>query len=251
VNPLRYRGYYYDAETGFYYVNSRYYDPGVGRWINGDNQISGIGGDIRGYNLYAYCLNNPVNMSDLSGKWPEWIKNSAKSIIKNIAKPIIDSIQKSLSKINATHSQGINISGTPSCFIFNLQVGVSIDTKGNVAIQGSAGGGVTGGSPGISITGYQSISNASSIDKLEGLGYQVGGSAGIPVYGVPVAVGGDINIMPDSDLNKTYFGATTNLGFGTPGGEFHVEWGETATWDASRFNIFDIANETYIRFMDW
>ncbi|MFR6646206.1 MAG: RHS repeat-associated core domain-containing protein [Acutalibacteraceae bacterium] len=37
VNPLRYRGYYYDSETGFYYVSSRYYDPEIGRWINADS----------------------------------------------------------------------------------------------------------------------------------------------------------------------------------------------------------------------
>ena len=36
INPLRYRGYYYDTETGFYYVSSRYYDPAIGRWINAD-----------------------------------------------------------------------------------------------------------------------------------------------------------------------------------------------------------------------
>ena len=72
VNPLRYRGYYYDSETGFYYVSSRYYDPEIGRWINADNQIAGIGGEVLGYNLFAYCMNNPVNMSDPSGYWPKW-----------------------------------------------------------------------------------------------------------------------------------------------------------------------------------
>ena len=71
-NPFRYRGYYLDTETGFYYLNSRYYDPAIGRWLNADAQISGIGGDLRGYNLFAYCFNNPVNMSDPSGNWPKW-----------------------------------------------------------------------------------------------------------------------------------------------------------------------------------
>ena len=71
-NPFRYRGYYYDTITGFYYVSSRYYDPEIGRWLNADGQISGVGGDIRGYNLFAYCFNNPVNMSDPTGNWPSW-----------------------------------------------------------------------------------------------------------------------------------------------------------------------------------
>ena len=62
----------YDAEIGLYYVSSRYYDPEIGRWINADGQISGVGGDIRGYNLFAYCFNNPVNMSDPTGNWPSW-----------------------------------------------------------------------------------------------------------------------------------------------------------------------------------
>ena len=71
ANPLRYRGYVYDAETGFYYVSSRYYNPEVGRWINADNQIAGVGGEILGYNMFAYCNDNPVNYKDSEGTEPE------------------------------------------------------------------------------------------------------------------------------------------------------------------------------------
>lgn len=69
-NPLRYRGYYYDAETGFYYLTSRYYDAEIGRFVNADNAISGTGESVQGYNLFAYCFNNPVKMSDETGHWP-------------------------------------------------------------------------------------------------------------------------------------------------------------------------------------
>ena len=59
-NPLRYRGYIYDNETGFYYLQSRYYDPAVGRFINADD-IAYLGaGGLTSYNLFAYCGNNPV-----------------------------------------------------------------------------------------------------------------------------------------------------------------------------------------------
>ena len=71
-NPLRYRGYYYDAETGFYYLNSRYYDPETGRFLNADGQISAVGGELLGYNVFSYCFNNPVNKSDADGNWPKW-----------------------------------------------------------------------------------------------------------------------------------------------------------------------------------
>jgi len=66
INPFRYRGYYYDTETGFYYLQSRYYDPVVGRFINADAFVS-TGQGFVGNNMFAYCLNNPINMSDYSG----------------------------------------------------------------------------------------------------------------------------------------------------------------------------------------
>ena len=67
LNPFRYRGYYYDTETGLYYLNSRYYDPKVGRFINAD-EIDYLGEDAEfSCNLYAYCANNPVIGYDPNG----------------------------------------------------------------------------------------------------------------------------------------------------------------------------------------
>ena len=69
LNPLRYRGYVYDTETGLYYLQSRYYDPEVGRFINADAYATtGIG--LVGNNAFAYCNNNPVNLKDYRGYLP-------------------------------------------------------------------------------------------------------------------------------------------------------------------------------------
>ena len=66
IQPFRYRGYVYDYETGFYYLQSRYYDPTTGRFISADVLLS-TGQGVLGHNCYAYCLDNPVNMVDEGG----------------------------------------------------------------------------------------------------------------------------------------------------------------------------------------
>lgn len=65
-NPLRYRGYVYDEETGFYYLQSRYYDPSIGRFINVDALIS-TDQSLLSSNMFAYCINNPVVYIDPNG----------------------------------------------------------------------------------------------------------------------------------------------------------------------------------------
>ena len=62
LNPFRYRGYYYDAELGLYYLNVRYYDPNTGRFISSDPKYISTGQGLIGNNMYAYCLNNPVGI---------------------------------------------------------------------------------------------------------------------------------------------------------------------------------------------
>ena len=71
VNPLRYRGYFYDTETGLYYLQSRYYDPEVGRFINPDAYAS-TGRGILGTNMFVYCNNNSIMLSDGSGTLSAW-----------------------------------------------------------------------------------------------------------------------------------------------------------------------------------
>ena len=67
INPFRYRGYYYDTETDLYYLNARYYDPYTKRFVNADTYIN-ANGDFDGFNMYAYCSNNPIMFVDITGE---------------------------------------------------------------------------------------------------------------------------------------------------------------------------------------
>ena len=69
INPIRYRGYYYDAETGLYYLQSRYYDTVTKRYINPDGYVF-TGQDMQSGNMFAYCGNQPVDRCDQTGnRW--------------------------------------------------------------------------------------------------------------------------------------------------------------------------------------
>ena len=85
INPLRYRGYVYDEDTTLYYLQTRYYDPQTGRFINADNTIFiGSSGTAIGDNIYTYCENNPINRSDREGTFFKEIYNKLKKAVRKI-----------------------------------------------------------------------------------------------------------------------------------------------------------------------
>ena len=67
INPFRYRSYYYDTETNLYYLNSRYYSPKMGRFINCDSILVTVG-SVPSLNTFCYCVNNPINRIDSEGR---------------------------------------------------------------------------------------------------------------------------------------------------------------------------------------
>jgi len=87
-NPFRYRGYYYDVETGLYYLQSRYYNPAWGRFINADGYVS-TGQGLLGNNMFAYCGNNPTMNVDFSGDFFKEFLDGVQSVIDEV-KEVVD-----------------------------------------------------------------------------------------------------------------------------------------------------------------
>ncbi len=90
LNPLRYRGYYYDNETGFYYLQSRYYDPAVKRFINADIYTSTDSADAVSCNMFVYCRNNPVITADEDGECPNVIIGAIVGAVINTAFAVLE-----------------------------------------------------------------------------------------------------------------------------------------------------------------
>ena len=175
INPFRYRGYYYDSETGLYYLNSRYYDPVVGRFVNADGMISGNTG-LQNTNMYQYCLSNPLNFKDQTGCWAASIGGT----------------------VNAT-------------FIFGISVTWSlvIDDKRNIGVQLSYAGtsaenfycGICDAGMGVTAS-Y--IWDAETIYDLEGYSVQAGASAGGGFYGGLDVIWLDGTEKPVSGVSATF-----------------------------------------------
>ena len=123
INPFRYRGCYYDSEIGMYYLQSRYYNPAVGRFINAD-EVSIICMSplkVLGYNIYAYCNNSVVNDDDNEGLFSlKDITNFISKIANGIKKRLFDYF-KSLFNISW---RKISINTDVFAVSFNIVIGL-------------------------------------------------------------------------------------------------------------------------------
>ena len=162
-NPLRYRGYVYDNETALYYLQSRYYDPDVGRFINADSLVDTR--SLVGHNMFAYCWNNPVNCFDLLGKWTI--------------------------SISGVFSGNFGLGGS-------ISLGIAFDSQGNIEWQYSYAlpGKDDTASVGVSSFGIGAALQYTKADKvsdLHGPSSYVGGSLGAaPFVGVELVSFSDV-----------------------------------------------------------
>ena len=119
--PVRYRGYYYDEETEFYYLQSRYYDPETGGFLNADDvNFIGYSGENLSYNAFAYCENNPVNGEDPTGLFykedhlNETYRIAKKYFSKDVAKAMgeasasVDDIYSPTKKFYSSYNQSFH-----------------------------------------------------------------------------------------------------------------------------------------------
>ena len=117
-NPIRYRSYYFDTETSLYYLQSRYYDPAVGRFINTDGSVSTKRG-INSCNMFAYCENDPVYKTDADGKHPVYF-----IVGLALAVTVVACYLKSWSDKN----DGVPYSGKANCYAYALKLEFDPDT---------------------------------------------------------------------------------------------------------------------------
>lgn len=124
------------AETGFYLTGTRYYDPEIGRFVNADSAVSGTGESVQGYNLYSYCFNNPVNMSDPTGNWPKWVKKIASRVV-NAVKTTVKIITSPFKAIKASVGGGIGIGGKVEANVKNLpvEVGAVVSNSDSIILE--------------------------------------------------------------------------------------------------------------------
>lgn len=157
LNPIRYRGYFYDNETKLYYCNSRYYDPQIRRFINADDLavLNATPGEFTDKNLFAYCDNNPVMRGDNGGEFWHSIIGAAVGAVAGVVGQAISDVVTSAINGKVT--------------ISNWQ------TYAGAAIGGAAGGLVLANTGSVSaanaVTGAVTTGVGQSLEKLTIKGY--------------------------------------------------------------------------------
>ena len=211
INPLRYRGYYYDRETRLYYLQSRYYDFANCRFINADGVVTTNVAEFLECNMFAYCTNNPINFSDEDGKCyyanGVWTHDAWENIGGYEKKPEPKGVTGTYGSVSAAWG----IAGSVS-------VARVTDSRGNEALAITAGfGGGLGGS--FSIDAAQKEFKAGDPGSSLGVVYYPDASVVWDLQGWGVAVGGTCILVSGEVSSSTINGYSIAPAFGL---DFHA-----------------------------
>ena len=211
INPLRYRGYYYDRETRLYYLQSRYYDFANCRFINADGVVTTNVAEFLECNMFAYCTNNPINFSDEDGKCyyanGVWTHDAWENIGGYEKKPESKGVTGTYGSVSAAWG----IAGSVS-------VARVTDSRGNEALAITAGfGGGLGGS--FSIDAAQKEFKAGDPGSSLGVVYYPDASVVWDLQGWGVAVGGTCILVSGEVSSSTINGYSIAPAFGV---DFHA-----------------------------
>ena len=226
LNPFRYRSYYYDPETNLYYLNTRYYDPEVGRFISQDDVSYLDPEHINGLNLFAYCGNNPVMMTDHSGNYAVPVQNSIWGFIKDILQTVGTALVKSSLKLfSALRNMPMYLLDDIGGAIFNPAYMQLMSKASNMQYAGKVVGAV---GKGFKIVGYvllavecgisiynnltnPNLSTSRKItDSIVDIGFSVGGF--LLSMGIGAAIGSAIPIPILGTVIGALVGAAIGIG---------------------------------------
>ena len=199
INPLRYRGYYYDSETGFYYLQSRYYDPENHRFINADVYTSTDSSDAIACNMFAYCQNNPVMLGDENGEIDGWL-------VRAIVGAAVGAITGAISALVTGGSAKDVLSSAAVGFVTGGIVGATGSMKAGKIVGRAVASAINGG--------YTYYSARKAGASVGGAALAAGASAAIS-YGtasLSALAGDDLLVGTVSDLNIGLGGALTSSG---------------------------------------
>ena len=226
INPFRYKGYYYDNETGFYYCKTRYYNPYWGRWLTADDIAYLEPRNINGLNLFAYCGNNPIAGYDPSGTYSLWDYLGER--ITNWWNKLVWDLQNLPTKIDQT------ITAVLSNFTFEVGIG------------GGYGGGVQLGPIGIDA---MVAFNVIDIYYAQGAAFVSVGKKGNISFGMgtPWYIGGTYNVIDQFEPyggeiidNSHKFGA-----FWGVSASYYLGIGGTAAVGFDVIGLFDSLNNIW------
>ena len=261
LNPFRYRGYYYDTETGLYYLNSRYYDPEIGRFISPDSIEYLASETINGLNVYAYCLNNPVMFSDSTG-CASWIDNLLKALagVAIIGALVVGSIFTggTLSVVLA----GAAIGAVAGAISSTISTAISGDWSnfGNSFLMSTAFGGVSGAIAASPLNigwqmGLNAVLNVSSYavtTTINGGNITLGGLLFSSATGVITGIVGGSGLMNGNTMASAAAAFGAKNFFRTIGANFWKKGFDIAVRNSiNAFIIGGALNGAYSQFSYW